>query len=173
MSGFQKVIIQYLSCNSQCLYASSSYCVSGPMLSASHILTHFIIRTMQNSGIIIIPILQMRKLKQWCGQWQVNWRNQIRCKTSVEHTSHPASWTCTGCSKAEDLAVHIFQMGHLEAQRGRGSTGNKQRSWSPKEKQMKVIPHHPEPCSRLPLRRKASVRGGSRKEVWGLRAIDA
>ena len=34
------------------------------MLSTSHILTHFTIITMQNSGIIIIiPILQMRKLR--------------------------------------------------------------------------------------------------------------
>lgn len=41
----------------------------------------------------------------------------------------PVQW----CSKA-DLAVPIFQMGHLEAQRGRGSIGNKQRNWSPKEK---------------------------------------
>ena len=70
-----------------------------------------------------------------------------------------------GCSKA-DLAVPIFQMGHLEAQRGRGSTGNKQRNWSPKEKKMKVEEeYHPEPGSRLPLQRRASVGGGSGKEV--------
>lgn len=77
-------------------------------------------------------------------------------------TSHPqpVKW----CSKA-DLAVPIFQMGHLEAQRGRRVTENKQRSWSPKEKQMRVVPHHPEPRSRLPLQRRASVGGGSGKEV--------